>query len=181
MKIKLAFTSEKDLEKKLATFLMLSSFPDAEISFGLGARRRTFNFASELVQALEPAHFSPGFLRQLEMGLELGKDALEEVSAEQAASIGMLPARDGFEWLRITVHKTALGDGSFKYTVTYRSGEREVSGSGLETLDNLELHVREFVALDWKTISKTLEREDSWSGLEHLPTATVRYIFDGEK
>ena len=83
---------------------------------------------------------------------------------EQAASIGMLPARDGFEWLRIIVHKTALGDGSFKYTVTYRSGEREVSGSGLETLDNLELHVREFVALDWKTISKTLEREDSWSG-----------------
>jgi hypothetical protein len=93
MKIKLAFTSEKDLEKRPATFLMLSSFPDAEISFGLGARRRTFNFASELVQALEPAHFSPGFLRQLEIGLEHGKDALEEVSAEQAASIGMLPAK----------------------------------------------------------------------------------------
>jgi hypothetical protein len=181
MKIKLALTSDKDLEKKPATFVMLSSFPDAEVSFGLGARRRTFNFASELVQALEPAHFSPGYLRQLEIGLEQGKDVLEEVSAEQAAAIGMLPARNGFEWLRVTVHKTGLGDGSFRYTVTYRSGGREVSGSGLETIDNLELHVREFVALDWKAITRTLETEERWSGLQLLPLATLKYIFEGEK
>lgn len=36
MTIKLTFTSEKDLEKNPATFKMLSSFPRAEATFGLG-------------------------------------------------------------------------------------------------------------------------------------------------
>jgi hypothetical protein len=181
MTIKLAFTSEKDLEKHPATFLMLSHFPDAEVSFGLGARSRVFHFTADLLQALEPAKFGNGFLRQLEELLELGKDVAIDVSEDQAAAIGMLPDRDGFQWVRTTVRRVDLGDGSVRYVVSYYSGTREVSGSGLETWENLENRVREFVALDWQAIAETLKTEESWSGVHHLPVETVRFIFDGQR
>jgi hypothetical protein len=93
----------------------------------------------------------------------------------------MLPDRDGFQWVRTTVRRVDLGDGSVRYVVSYYSGTREVSGSGLETWENLENRVREFVALDWQAIAETLKTEESWSGVHHLPVETVRFIFDGQR
>jgi hypothetical protein len=181
MTIKLAFTTEKDLEKKPATYLMLGSFTDAAASYGLGAKRRTFHFAAQLLRALEPAQFNSIFLHDLETELEQGRDLAIDISDDLAAAIGMLPDRDGFEWVYVTIRKVPLGDGLFRYTASYRSGAREVEGSGLETLDMLETRVREFVALDWTTINERLQTTEEWSGVFNLPIETARFIFEGEK
>jgi hypothetical protein len=181
MTIRLAFTTEKDLEKKPATYLMLSSFPDSEVSFGLGAKQRTFHFAAHLLKALEPAQLNSIFLHDLETEFERGRDLAIDISDDLAAAIGMLPDRNGFEWVYVTIRKVPLGDGQFRFTVSYRTGAREVEGSGLETLDMLETRVREFVALDWTTINERLQTAEAWSGVFNLPVETVRFIFQGEK
>lgn len=93
----------------------------------------------------------------------------------------MLPDKEGFQWIRVSIHKNPLGDGSFRFSVVYSQDTREVAGSGLETMSNLEAHVREFVALDWQAIDKRLQTQEKWSSVFHLPVETVRYIFDGER
>ncbi len=183
MTIRLAFTTEKDLEKKPATYLMLSSFPDSEEPFGLGlgAKRRTFHFAHRLLSALEPAQFHNIFLHDLETELEQGRDVAIDIPDDQAAAIGMLPDRQGFRWVRVTIRKVMLGDGRYRFTESFRDDAQEVAGSGLETLDMLETRVREFVALDWKQIDERLQTAEEWSGVFNLPVETVRFIFEGEK
>lgn len=74
--------------------------------------------------------------------------------------MGMLPDRTEFEWLRISIYKVNLGDGPERFSISYRQGTREVQGSGLETIDNLEAGVRDFVALDWRAIEKRLQTEE---------------------
>ena len=181
MAIKLALFSEKDLEGKPALFVMLSSFPDNENPTGLGAQSRTFHFTEHLVEALAPTRLEPGFLQNLADDLEGGKAHLLEISNEQAAAIGMLPNRDGFQWVRITIRKIETGDGSFRYCESYQVGQRSVEGNVLEeTLDKLEARVREFVALDWAAVEARLERQDTSSTVLNLPLETVQSIFNGE-
>jgi hypothetical protein len=99
----------------------------------LGAQRRTFNFAGDLVQALGPLGLSADFLHHLEDELHEGRSVLIEATEEQDAAIGVLPVRNGFQWVRITVYRTVLGDGSFRYSVSSHCGAR-----GLNELCQLE-------------------------------------------
>ena len=180
MAIKLALFSENDLEGKPALFVMLSSFPDNENPTGLGGQMRRFHFTTHLIDALTPARFEPGFLEELANDLERGKGHLLEISNEQAADIGMLPQRDGFQWVRITIRKTETGDGSFRYCESYQV-DRTVDGNVFEeTLDKLETRVRQFVALDWTAVEAQLERQNKSSTVLNLPHKPVRFIFDGE-
>lgn len=186
MAIRLALYSENDLEGKPALFVMFSSLPEIENPTGLGAQRRTFHFTRDLIEALRPAGIDaltpagPGYLSDLAKSLEQGKGNMFEISNEQAWNIGMLPQRDGFQWVQVTISKTATGDGSPRYSVTYQVDDRTV-GTGFEdTFDKLETLVRQLVALDWAAIGRQLERQDGSSTVLHLPDETVRYIFDGE-
>ena len=181
MTIKLALFSERDLEGKPALFVMLSSFPDGESPTGLGAQSRTFHFTAHLVEALAPTELQPGFLQEIAEELEQGKGHLLEISNEQAASLGMLPHRDGYQWVRITTRKIETGDGSFRYCESYQVGDRTVDGNVLEeTLELLEARVRRFVAIDWTAVDAELELQEASSTMLNLPDETVRYIFDGD-
>jgi hypothetical protein len=181
MAIKLTLFSEKDLEGKPAIFVMLCAFPDNETPTGLGAQMKSFHFTTHLIDALKPARFDPGFLEELVNDLERGKGHLLEISNEQAADIGMLPLRDGFQWVRITIRKIETGDGSFRYCESYQAGDRTVDGNVFEeTLDKLETRVRQFVVLDWAAVEAQLERQDNSSTVLNLPIEMVQYIFNGE-
>lgn len=181
MAIKLALFSENDLEGKPALFVMLGSFPDNENPTGLGGQMLRFHFTTHLIDALTPARFEPSFLEELAADLARGKGHLLEISNEQAADIGMLPHRDGFQWVRITIRKIETGDGSFRYCENYQVDDRTIDGNVFEeTLDKLETRVRQFVALDWTAVEAQLERQNTSRTVLNLPHGTVRYIFDGE-
>ena len=181
MAITLALSSEKDLEGKPALFVVLSTFPNRENQIGLGAQRRTFHFAGDVVEALVPAGLEPDFLRGLANDLEQGGGHMLEISNEQAWTIGMLPQRDGSQWMRVKIGKITSGDGSPRYSVSYQVDNKTVDGAGLEdTLAKLERHVRPFVALDWATIERQLEQDDATCCVLSLPDDSVRHIFEGE-
>jgi len=182
MAIKLTLFSEKDLEGKPALFVVLSSFPDNEATFGLGAQMRRFHFTGDLIEALEPAHVERDFLEKLAGELERGRGQMLELSNEQAWDIGMLPQQDGSQWVRVTLRKVELGDGSFRFSESYQTvdGGQNVSGSSLEVLPDLETRVRKYVALDWKAVEAQLKERESCGTVLHLPNETVRYIFDGD-
>jgi hypothetical protein len=181
MAITLALSSEKDLEGRPALFVMLSTLPNRENQIGLGAQRRTFHFAGDLIEALVPAGLEPGFLGELANDLEQGRGHMLEISNEQAWSIGMLPQRDGSQWVRVTIGKITSGDGSPRYSVSYQVDNKTVDGTALEdTLGKLERHVRPFVALDWAAIEGQLEQHDASCCVLFLPDESVRYIFEGE-
>jgi len=182
MAIKLTLFSEKDLEGKPALFVVLSSFPDSEATSGLGAQMRRFHFTEHLIEALGPAHLEPGFLEELAGELERGGGQILELSNEQAWDIGMLPRQDDSQWVRVTIRKIALGDGSFRFCESYQTvdGRQNVSGSSLEALPDLETRIRKCVALDWKAVEAQLGDRESCGTVLHLPNEAVRHIFDGE-
>jgi hypothetical protein len=180
MAIRLALFSEKDIEGNPALFVMLSSFLDNENPTGLGAQRRTFLFTGHLIQALEPTQLPMGFLQEIATDLERGGARQLELTNEQAWDIGVLPQHDGFQWVRTTIGRVRMGDGSFRFCETHQVGDRTVHGAALEELPELGARVRNYVALDWKAIEEQLATRDACGTVQHLPVKTVQYIFDGE-
>jgi hypothetical protein len=181
MAIRLTLYSEKDVNETPALFVMMSSLSEGENDLGLGAQRRTFHFTRDLIEALAPAGADHAYLHGLAEDLEQGTGRILELSNEQAWNIGMLPHRDGFQWVRVTISKIATGDESPRYCESYQVGDRIVGGNNLEEkLGSLEARVRTYVALDWAAIGRQLERLDESSTVQHLPDETARHIFGDE-
>lgn len=93
MPIKLWIHAARDLEGQPQLFHMTSTSETTEKSFGLGAGTRVFDFIDKLVAALEPANIGEDALRNVASELERGKSLQLELTDEQAAAIGMLPAQ----------------------------------------------------------------------------------------
>jgi hypothetical protein len=99
-------------------------------------------------------------------------------STKQQEICVMLPETERLVSLFVTIHKIKLGDGSFRFCEQYVSGNHEVGGADLATLEGLEARVRQVVALDWKEIAEHLKSNDSWSAPVSIHREAAAQLFD---
>jgi len=175
MRIVLAFVAEKDITGSPVLFDVASFLPEEEPTFS--APSRIFNTVDDLLEALAPARIDPNHLSRIRESMEHGINFLLEISADQAASTGLLPNRAGFRWIGLTIHRTRLGDDSLGYYERYTFGNLEVGGDLETSLQAVGKRVQEYVALDWTMIETHLESNDNWSATIRLHEETAAEMY----